>query len=229
MAVRQAAGKRGSFCVLLHAPHVRTIRFRKKKQAPPPCRVWGLPTHRLLFCSVFASNESGHHPQLSRLPSIDVVALVNTRVSCSTCSARAVPKTVLPPQFVCSAAVTITLTTIHKHRKPRPSDGEEEQKVVAYAFQALDALGVKFGPTHTGGSVARPISNHLARENGGIYHSRQHAQARIEVLHAAVLDATCHDLPLCSTRSTRVGPRITTFPCSTCSASVCCSRHCCAG
>lgn len=32
----------------------------------------------------------------------------------------------------------------------RPSDGEAEQKVVEYAFKALDALGVKFGPTHTG-------------------------------------------------------------------------------
>lgn len=32
----------------------------------------------------------------------------------------------------------------------RPSDGEDEKRVVAYAFEALDALGVKFGPTHTG-------------------------------------------------------------------------------
>ncbi|CAM9458146.1 unnamed protein product, partial [Hapterophycus canaliculatus] len=33
--------------------------------------------------------------------------------------------------------------------KLMPSDGEAEQKVVEYAFKALDALGVKFGPTHT--------------------------------------------------------------------------------
>lgn len=32
----------------------------------------------------------------------------------------------------------------------RPSDGQAEQKVVEYAFKALDALGIKFGPTHTG-------------------------------------------------------------------------------
>lgn len=36
----------------------------------------------------------------------------------------------------------------------RPSDGEAEQKAVEYAFKALDALGVKFGPTHTGEEVA---------------------------------------------------------------------------
>ncbi|CAM9125023.1 unnamed protein product [Laminaria digitata] len=30
-----------------------------------------------------------------------------------------------------------------------PPDGEDEKEVVEYAFQALDALGVKFGPTHT--------------------------------------------------------------------------------
>lgn len=37
-------------------------------------------------------------------------------------------------------------------RFQRPSDGEAEQKVVEYAFKALDALGVKYGPTHTGES-----------------------------------------------------------------------------
>ncbi|CAM9099654.1 unnamed protein product [Scytosiphon promiscuus] len=33
--------------------------------------------------------------------------------------------------------------------KLMPLDGKAEQKVVEYAFKALDALGIKFGPTHT--------------------------------------------------------------------------------
>ncbi|CAM9221152.1 unnamed protein product [Ectocarpus sp. 8 AP-2014] len=33
--------------------------------------------------------------------------------------------------------------------KLMPSDGQAEQKVVEYAFKALDALGITFGPTHT--------------------------------------------------------------------------------
>ncbi|CAM9760437.1 unnamed protein product, partial [Ectocarpus fasciculatus] len=33
--------------------------------------------------------------------------------------------------------------------KLMPSDGRAEQKVVEYAFKALDALGITFGPTHT--------------------------------------------------------------------------------
>lgn len=46
----------------------------------------------------------------------------------------------------------------HEHR---PSDGEDEQRVVAYACKALDALGVKFGPTHTGATLASVAAWHM--------------------------------------------------------------------
>eukprot|EP00752_Nemacystus_decipiens_P001229 g1228.t1 len=43
--------------------------------------------------------------------------------------------------------------------KLMPSDGEAEQKVVEYAFKALDALGVKFGPTHTEVMMVAPADD----------------------------------------------------------------------
>ncbi|CAN0350744.1 unnamed protein product [Pylaiella littoralis] len=46
-----------------------------------------------------------------------------------------------------------------------PSDGKAERKVVEYAFKALDALGVKFGPTHTEVMMVRASAGEDSSEN----------------------------------------------------------------
>lgn len=82
---------------------------------------------------------------LSNSHSLTLFLLV---LCCSTWSYGCCCALRLPRRFFVFAFTLATLFFLYRFQ--RPSDGDAEQKVVEYAFKALDALGVKFGPTHTG-------------------------------------------------------------------------------